>query len=124
MDEIPKNHFDVIVASHEIKHLAGEDLGEVLTHLVAALNVGGRMLIEAPQAGHSYLDINGSRQDPHTLFFTLEALATAVRRAGGKVLFEGTRSGAGTPRREAPIYEPTNRVYDVTKGRVTVICGR
>jgi 2-polyprenyl-3-methyl-5-hydroxy-6-metoxy-1,4-benzoquinol methylase len=123
LDEIPQGYFDVIVASHTVEHLVAEELIETLRHLVGALRPHGLMLIEVPQGGHSYLHLEGARQDPHTLFFTPQALVEAVTRAGGDIVFAGAVAKPEIPRRDKPIYTPEGSAFNkVNRGGLTVIC--
>ncbi|WP_297771185.1 methyltransferase domain-containing protein [uncultured Roseovarius sp.] len=125
LDDIPQDQFDVIVASHSIEHLAAEELTDTLSHLVGALNATGLMLIEVPQGGHSYLHLDGVRQDPHTLFFTPQALVEAVKRVHGEIVFAGAVAKPEIPRRETPIYTPEGAAFNkVNRGGLTVICRR
>lgn len=125
LDEIPQDYFDIIVASHSIEHLVAEELIETLRCLIGALRPTGLMLIEVPQGGHSYLHLEGARQDPHTLFFTPQALVEAVRRAGGDIVFAGAVAKPEIPRRDAPIYSPDGSEFNkVNRGGLTVICRR
>jgi len=122
---VPQNHFDIIVASHSIEHLVGEELRKTLKHLLASLRDGGLMLIEVPHGGHSYLHLKGARQDPHTLFFTPQALYEAVQYAGGEIIFADAVAKPLIPRREHPIYTPkADGFFDVDRGSLTVICQR
>lgn len=123
LDEIPKGYFDVIVASHTIEHLVAEELIDTLNLLIGALRPHGLMLIEVPQGGHSYLHLEGARQDPHTLFFTPQALVSSVKRAGGDIVFAGAVGKPEIPRRKKPIYTPAGSAFNkVNRGGLTVIC--
>lgn len=125
LSEIPQDYFDVIVASHSIEHLVGEELQTTLQCLLGALNENGLMLIEVPHGGHSYLHLAGARQDPHTLFFTPQALYRSVKRAGGDILFADAVAKPLIPRREKPIYTPQDDgFFSVNRGSLTVICKR
>lgn len=125
LSEIPQNYFDVIVASHSIEHLVAEELIETLRHLLGALRASGLMLIEVPQGGHSYLHLGGVRQDPHTLFFTPQALVEAVERAGGDIVFADAVAKPLIPRRDTPIYTPDGSDFNkANRGGLTVICRR
>lgn len=123
IDTLPKGAFDTIVASHAIEHLPAEDLQPTLRAMVAALAPQGRLLIEVPQGGHSYLHLAGHRQDPHTLFFTGHALVNAVRAAGAEILFQHALGHVDSPRRATPIYTPKGAAFfETARGSLTVVC--
>lgn len=124
LTEIPENAFDVITASHSIEHLVAEELQTTLRSLLAALKPDGRLLIEVPQGGHSYLDLKGARQDPHTLFFTPQALLEAVKNAGAEVLFKGAIAKPTIPHSKDPIYtpDPEDEFLSAPHGRLTLVC--
>ena len=125
LESIPQGYFDIIVASHSIEHLVGEALQMTLRHLLGALRDGGLMLIEVPHGGHSYLHLEGARQDPHTLFFTPQALCEAVQQADGEIVFADAVAKPVIPRRETPIYRPKgDGFFCVDRGSLTVICRR
>jgi hypothetical protein len=119
----PRLH-SAIVASHSIEHLVAEELQSTLSRLITALRAGGRLLVEVPQGGHSYLHLRGARQDPHTLFFTPEALSRAITRAGGVILYEGALAKEEIPRRSNPIYQPAqdHAFFYANRGSLVVIC--
>jgi len=123
VQSLPAKSFDTIVASHVIEHLPSEELQPTLERLLAALAPGGRLLIEVPQGGHSYLRLAGHRQDPHTLFFTGQALVEAVTSAGGDILYQMALGRVHNPRREKPIYRPKGPPFFRTaRGSLTVVC--
>lgn len=126
LSTVPEASFDTIVASHTIEHLSAEELQPVLRGLLSKLTETGRLLIEVPQGGHSQLHLRGERQDPHTLFFTGEALVQAVKRAGGQIVFQQAVSRVDNPRRDDPIYTPSGSTpfFITTRGGLTVICAR
>ena len=120
---LPQGFFDCILASHAIEHLPPEALQEVLKALLAALAPGGRMLIEVPQGGHSHLHLAGHRQEPHTLFFTGEALERALKTAGAPILKTIAMGKTESPRRDNPIYRPGDADFHCTsRGSLSVIC--
>lgn len=124
---LPKGRFDVVMASHTIEHLIPEDLHHTLVRLMQSLKPGGRMYIEVPNGGHTYLDLEGARQEPHTLFFTpqglSEAMANALKDSGGKILFQEAVAQPEIPELESPIYQPPPDPYfSANRGRLTLIC--
>ena len=120
---LPEGGFETIVASHAIEHLPAEELHDTLVALIKALAPKGRLLIEVPQGGHSYLHLAGQRQDPHTLFFTGRALVEALRGAGAKIVFQGAQGKVDSPLRKDGIYVPKGvPFYRTLRGSLTVIC--
>lgn len=120
---LPQGAFDTIVASHAIEHLPAEALGSTLAALVGALAPQGRLLIEVPQGGHSYLHLAGQRQDPHTLFFTGQALVEAMRAAGAAVLFQQALGRVISPLRRDALYAAEGPpFYKTQRGSLTLIC--
>lgn len=110
-DQIPLNYFNFVVASHSIEHLVAENLFDNAKALCKSLQPGGIFLIEVPQAGHSYLQLN-TRQDPHTLFFTPEALYRFSERlvdsCNMKIVAAFSRAKGVVPLRKDSIYQPVN----------------
>jgi len=121
---LPVQGIDSIVASHAIEHLPAEGLAPTLAALMRALAPAGRMLIEVPQGGHSYLHLGGHRQDPHTLFFTGKALTSAIEAAGGRILFQRAMGRVDSPRRDDPVYVPPDSppFHRTQRGSLTVVC--
>ena len=123
-DDLGSRAFDVIVASHVVEHLTATTLAPTIDRLVEALEIGGHMLIEVPQAGHTYLRVN-HRQDPHTLFFTPEGLRRAVVRPNLKILRAFQRSSGDSEPHPGAIYTPPDRpFYSGRGGGLTVIATR
>lgn len=121
--DLPAGTFDTIVASHAIEHLPAEALHDTLVALMGALAPKGRMLIEVPQGGHSYLHLAGQRQDPHTLFFTGQALVEAVKAAGGDILFQQAVGHVQSPPRRDAIYTADGPpFYKTRRGSLTLVC--
>ena len=120
---LPMGTFDTIVASHAIEHLPAEALHTTLEVLMRALAPQGRLLIEVPQGGHSYLHLSGQRQDPHTLFFTGQALVEAVQAAGGTILFQQAAGRIMSPPRADGIYAAEGPpFYQTRRGSLTLVC--
>jgi SAM-dependent methyltransferase len=107
-EELGRDRFDVIVASHVIEHFTDTTFDTAVSGIVAALKPGGRLLVEVPHGGHSYLGYTG-KQEPHTLFFTPAGLLATLRRAGLKVLGARARGTYDKPIRPDAIYAPTER---------------
>lgn len=122
---LPQGAYDTIVASHTIEHLPSEDLRLVLKTLIQALTPSGRLLIEVPQGGHSYLHLAGQRQDPHTLFFTGQSLVSVLRAVGAEIVFQQALGRVESPRRIGGIYVPNGPpFYGTARGSLTLICAR
>lgn len=119
------DRFDVIVASHVIEHFTAATLDDSLAGMRAALKVNGRILVEVPQGGHTYLAI-AHNQEPHTLFFTPHGLLDAVRRAGLEVLVAKARVRKPMPPRADPVFvPPSDSAFDGVNGSgLTVIATR
>lgn len=152
--DIPEGRFGLIVASHSIEHLPAEELADTLATLLRALAPGGRLLVEVPAGGHAHLHLAGARQEPHTLFFTPEALWRALdgaaRQLGSetgdakaaRIVFAGALGSKKIPRRTDPIYTPSEpatgagngdgdgdrdgdrKFFAAARGRLTVIVAR
>lgn len=124
-EDLPRSKFDVIVASHVVEHLCHNDVLGKVESLIDALKADGVLLIEVPQGGFSYVNMN-SHQDPHTLFFTPYGLEKLVVRAGGEIVEKYSRCGPIWKPRTDPIYTPdeTDPFYSATGEGLTVICRR
>lgn len=125
-DDVRQNTFDTIVSSHVFEHFTDDDVLDKMSMLLGALSPNGRLLIEVPQGGHSYLYPRG-KNEPHTIFFTAEGLRHLVTRAGGTVLAAYARAaGAQIPERPDAIYHPDrgDSFAATTGGGLTVIAGR
>lgn len=110
LPEVSSAQYDGIVASHSIEHLVPEDLLDTLSRLLLCLKPNGRILIEIPHGGHSFVHLT-AQQDPHTIFFTPEGVIRAITRAGGRVLYH-TQTAAAIPlARSNPIYQPTGQAF-------------
>lgn len=120
--EISQYKYDGIVASHSIEHLVPEELTKVLGILLNSLKENGKLLIEVPHGGHTYLHLD-ARQDPHTIFFTPEGICRAVEVAGGRVLYHTTAAKTVAPLRADPIYTPKAKpFYKEQRGSMVVVC--
>lgn len=106
LDAVSSLQYDGIVASHSIEHLAPEELNKTLSRLIDALKPDGKLLIEIPHGGHSFVHLT-AQQDPHTIFFTPQGLLCAIKRAGGRVLYHTQTASSPPKARSNPIYKPT-----------------
>ena len=84
-DQLPRHHFDVVVASHVLEHLTAETVRDTMRRLVESLRPGGLLLVEVPNGGHLYLELTDA-QEPHTLFFAAEGLRRLLYDAGAEVV--------------------------------------
>lgn len=123
MEEMRGVTFDAIVSSHSLEHLAAKDLRPTVTQLLDSLKPEGKLLIEVPNGGHSYLHL-AARNDPHTLFFTPAGIVAAVEAAGGRVLYRKARSKSQSALRHDPIYTPSGNFAEEARGALTLICER
>lgn len=108
LDALPADFYDGVLASHAIEHLTVATLLPTLHRLIDALKAGGVLYIEVPAAG-LLRHVVTTKQEPHTLFFTPEALKRLVARLGLDVVFAGAH-GAGLLRLrcDARLYEPSD----------------
>jgi SAM-dependent methyltransferase len=121
-NDLGHNAFDVILASHVVEHFTNTTLEENLTEMSNALSVGGHLLIEVPQGGHSF-SVLETKQDPHTLFFTPEGIYRAIKRQGLTILDAYPRGVTEAPPHPSPIYSPgeENPFFTTRRGGLTVI---
>lgn len=119
---LEKMSFDVILASHVLEHFPAFDLLPTVRQMLAALAPGGQLLIEVPQAGHSYLRLD-SPNDPHAVFFSAQGLFALIERAGGEVVTSFARVKREAPLRDDPIYVPheADSFFRTRGGGLTVI---
>ncbi len=75
--------YDVILLSHTLEHFQFDDVLPRMTQLVDRLNPSGLLYIEVPPGGLGWKVYN-YKHEPHTLFFTPEAL----QRLGEKLSLE------------------------------------
>lgn len=123
-DDLGEEQFDTILASHVIEHLTEITLVPTIDRLIAALKIGGYMLIEVPQGGHSYTLLE-HRQDPHTLFFTPEGLLRALERSNAQIVNAFQRARREVEPHPQPIYVPPDKpFYRHRGGGLTVILTR
>lgn len=121
--DLATERFDVIVASHVVEHFTNSDVLDNMRRLIGALNLGGKLLVEVPQAGHSYLTL-GARNDPHTIFFSAEGLRLLAERAGGRVVRAYARSRAVHKERADAIYHRSPDLdfeFDVGGGLTVIV---
>jgi SAM-dependent methyltransferase len=90
--EARQDFFDLVVASHVLEHFTYLDLPKILAHVWRALHPGGVFLIEVP-TGAEQLDAfsagrRGRKQrlEPHTLFFSSDAMLRFLHAAGFEML--------------------------------------
>jgi SAM-dependent methyltransferase len=123
-DRLEPDRYDVILMSHVLEHFLPADIHPRLNALARALRPGGIVYIEVPPGGLSW-KLYAYKHEPHTLFFTLQALGELGKKLGLEVLFcaplETTDDHIGD--RADGIYTPPARDgYDNPRGRLTLIC--
>lgn len=124
ISEIKPYSMDAVVASHSLEHLPVEELIETIRVLLSALKRNGKLLIEVPQGGHSYLHLD-VRQDPHTIFFTPQGIVEAVRQSGGTVIYNCAVAKSIMPNRDNAIYTPKrNRFFQERRGGLVLVCSK
>lgn len=125
LEEIQPNTMDAIVSSHSLEHLPAESLVSTLKVLLAALKESGKLLIEVPHGGNSFIHHTEVRQDPHTIFFTPQGIVEAVRSAGGNVYFNYAAAKVPMALRSDRIYLPSgSKFFSERRGSLVLICGR
>lgn len=117
-----RDRFDAILASHVVEHFTASTLDNNLINMASALKKGGLILIEVPQAGHSFAILD-SGQDPHTLFFTPEGIYRAVECTGLTIVKAFAAGKAGALERDDAIYSPDPGVefFNTRRGRLTIV---
>ena len=123
---LPKGSYDLILSSHSLEHLTATDLYPTLGAFRNALAPGGVLYVEVP-GGSLTTYQSHVRHEPHTLFFSPEALVRVLERAGFEILAKSAEAQTGNPSLQAPLYEPAadcDPFFAETKGRLTVICRR
>lgn len=121
LDAVSSVQYDGIVASHSIEHLVPEELQKTLSRLISSLKPEGKILVEVPHGGHSFVHLD-ARQDPHTIFFTPEGIVRAIKRAGGRVLYHAPAAVSQPPARSNPIYNPTGHpFFSERRGSLVVV---
>ncbi|MEM8695977.1 MAG: methyltransferase domain-containing protein [Pseudomonadota bacterium] len=122
-DTVEKHGYDAVLLSHSMEHFEYRDLLPRLKMLAKSLNPGGVLYAEVPCGGLGWKNYN-SKQEPHTLFFTPEALFSLGRKLGLKMIIGKplARSNKHIEDLENPIYEPEpGSPFDSSEGRITLI---
>lgn len=125
LDDLRGDFYDGVLASHAVEHLTVETMFPVLGRLIAALREGGVLYIEVPAAG-LLRHVVTSKQEPHTLFFTPEAVKRLLDRLGLVPVFTGAHGdGLLKLRDDARGYEPDARdPFFVSSAPLLTVLGR
>ncbi|QLC26658.1 class I SAM-dependent methyltransferase [Parasphingopyxis algicola] len=118
-----RHRYDVILLSHSLEHFEYSDVVKRLRMLVSSLNPGGLLYVEVPPGGLGWKHYS-YKHEPHTLFFTPEALRRLATKLGGEVLkCEPTiRNYNLVSDLESPIYHGAKaRRLNDPRGRLTLI---
>lgn len=114
--------FDAIEASHVIEHLTLTTLDKTMAALVQSLKPTGKMIIEVPNGGLSYLRLP-VRHEPHTLFFTPKGITEVIERHGLKILEAKGRGLEDMPAQMKAIYKrPHDAWLGSARKALTIIC--
>jgi hypothetical protein len=91
LTDLKPHSYDVILASHSVEHIFIHQLFSTLGSLRAALRDDGVLCVEVPYAslGRAYIPLG---HEPHTLFFSPDALVRIIERAGFEVVERTMRS--------------------------------
>jgi len=125
-DNLPANTYNVALMSHVVEHFEPADVRERLGKIAASLKVGGILYIEVPPGGLGWKNYD-YKHEPHTLFFTPQALQELVRSIGLDLLMCGplAKTLDKISDRDDAIYEPQGDEHVVNpRGKITAICVR
>lgn|GEM_PF-1215760 len=89
--ELKPASYDVILASHSVEHMPIDKLFSTLGRLHTALRPDGLLCVEVPYGslGRAHIPLE---HEPHTLFFSPDALVRVIERAGFEVVERVARS--------------------------------
>lgn len=123
-DQLKPKQYNVVLMSHVLEHFLPADIHPRLNMLARALRPGGIIYIEVPPGGLSWKLYN-YKHEPHTLFFTVQALGELGKKLGLEMLFcssLGTTNDRIEDRADGIYTPPTRDGYDNPRGRLTMIC--
>lgn len=122
-DEVSKHRYDAILLSHSLEHFEYSDVVPRLEVLIGRLKPGGVLYIEVPPGGLGWKHYC-YQHEPHTLFFTPEALSRLSEKLAANVVFCGPtiKTYDLIKDHEAPIYNGGNgEPFNDPRGRLTLI---
>lgn len=122
LDSIEENSVDLVYSSHSVEHLTHKTLNHTVEKLIAALRVGGHMLVEVPPGMFTRCLYRGD-QDPHTLFFSPEGIREVLRRDDTVIVYNKCLAPNPWPVRSVPVYAPdeTDAFANDTRGAICVV---
>ncbi|MBO6936297.1 MAG: methyltransferase domain-containing protein [Deltaproteobacteria bacterium] len=122
LEELPESFYDAVLCSHSIEHLTADDLIDTLRRLRRALKPEGLLYIEVPAAGLSRYHMV-YKHEPHTLFFSPDAIRAAVAKVGFDVELARPLGKKSSPLLQQPLFEPADGDDDgkLSRGELTVI---
>jgi ubiquinone/menaquinone biosynthesis C-methylase UbiE len=126
ISELPNNFFDFIVSSHFFEHLTCENIFLYINSILRSLKKNGTFLVEVPQGGHSYLELD-TRQDPHTIFFTPESLLKTFQQVlknhNCQIVEYLSRATSKVLLSSNPIYKPDkkNIFFGIQTGALVIV---
>ena len=122
-DTIPTEKYDAVLMSHVLEHFLPADVEPRLRALFGALKPGGLLYIEVPPGGMGWKHYN-YKHEPHTLFFTPQALGTLCKRMQFEIVLLApvAKTMEKVEERTNAIYQPNKKAFSDPRGRLTVIC--
>ena len=109
---------DGVCSSHSLEHFWLDDLATLLEHVAGALAPDGMFVAEVP-LGSLLRHALYYQHDPHTVFFTYDALDHMLRGAGFRsVAMTCSNTGQLRPRKDA-VYHP--RLWEELDGMGSIV---
>lgn len=121
LTDLEPGAYDLVLSSHSLEHLPAHELFPTLAVLRKSLREGGLLCVEVPVAslGETYLPV---RHEPHTLFFSPEALERVLVLAGFTVLERRFRLPARRQVLTRPLRPPsTDREYSTAHDGLVIL---
>jgi hypothetical protein len=88
LESIEDDSTDLLISSHSLEHYQNFELLKVLKEYKGKLTNGGLLFLEVPLVNFIREKLNFDREhEPHTLFFTLDAINELFIKLGFEVLF-------------------------------------
>lgn len=110
-DAVPRHRYDVVLLSHSLEHFQFTEVLTRLELLMNSVNPGGLLYIEVPPGGLGWKQYH-YKHEPHTLFFTPEALQGLAQKLNGEILL-----CAPTLKTYNLISDIENPIYEGRKGQ-------